>query len=86
LISTKTVAKIPISPETLKTRFETTNIPIISKDFVSFFVSHVVGIRQFYRNKCHARNSTYVTISDEAFTVLTIENNWNRWACMAERQ
>jgi hypothetical protein len=46
----------------------------------------VVGIRQFDRNKSHARYSTYVTVSNEAFAVLTIENNWNRWASMLYKQ
>jgi hypothetical protein len=33
-----------------------------------------VGIRQFDKNKCHNTFQTYVrTISDEAFTVLTLE-------------
>jgi hypothetical protein len=45
LTGSKPVAKIPITPETLKTSFELTDIPVIYKDFVSFFVSGVVGIQ-----------------------------------------
>jgi hypothetical protein len=79
----QTVAEIPVTPKTLKTRFEHEHYFVIYKDFVTFYVSGVVGIRQFNRNKSHTRYRTYVTVSDEAFAVLTIENNWDRWASMA---
>jgi hypothetical protein len=73
---------MPVNPDTLHTRYETENYPIY-KDFCSFFVSGVVGIRNFDRNKCHVHYSQYVSVSDEAFTQLTIENNWDRWISMA---
>ena len=75
------VADMPVNPETLKKRYS--DFPMY-KDFVSFFVSGVVGIRHFDRNKCTTPLRKYVTISDEAFTVLTLENNWERWSDMAE--
>ena len=83
LTDNKQVGNMPVTPDTLKTRFRTDDYPVY-KDFVSFFVSGVVGICRFDRNKCHAKYSTYVSISDEAFAVLTLENNWDRWASMAE--
>ena len=76
------VSDMPVTPETLVERYEETNYPVY-KDFVSFFVSGVVGVRKFDRNKCHVNYKKYVTISDEAFTVLTLENNWKRWCSMA---
>jgi hypothetical protein len=80
----KTVEDMPVNPETLEERYKRKNWPIY-KDFCSFFVSGVVGIRHFDRNKCQKQLSKYVTISDEAFAVLTLENNWSRWSCMAKR-
>ena len=77
------VKDMPVTPDTLGNRYDKSNYPIY-KDFVSFFVSGVVGVRKFDRNKCHIKYSKYVTISDEAFTVLTLENNWVRWCSMAE--
>jgi hypothetical protein len=44
---------MPVTPDTLKDRFKPSNYPVY-KDVVSFFVSDVIGIRQFDRNKCHA--------------------------------
>ena len=77
------VCNMPVTPDTLKERYEENNYPVY-KDFVSFFVSGVVGVRKFDRNKCHVKYNKYVTISDEAFTVLTLENNWERWSSMAD--
>ena len=79
----KDVGDMPVTPNTLVDRYTEANYPVY-KDFVSFFVSGVVGVRKFDRNKCHIRYNKYVTISDEAFTVLTLENNWKRWCSMAE--
>jgi hypothetical protein len=56
------------------------------KDFVSFFVSGVVGIRQFNQNKCNTALRKYNSVSDEAFTLLTLENNWDRWSDMADKE
>jgi hypothetical protein len=77
-----TVEEMPVTPVTLKNRFSEGNYPVY-RDFCTFFVSGVVGIRHFDRNKCLKQYSKYVTVSDEAFTVLTLENNWDRWSSMA---
>jgi hypothetical protein len=66
------VAGMPVTPETLTTRFKPTAGNVIYKDFVSFIVSGVVGIRHFDRHKLHSRYCIYVTVSNEAFAVLTI--------------
>ena len=79
---TEKMEDMPVTPDTLADRYSTGNYPIY-KDFCSFFVSGVVGIRHFDRNKCHIPYRQNATISDEAFTVLTLENNWARWSDMA---
>jgi hypothetical protein len=76
------VENMPVNPESMSSRYGLTNFPVY-KDFCSFFVSGVVGIRHFDRNKCIQPLSKYVTSSDEAFAVLTLENNWSRWSSMA---
>lgn len=73
---------MPVNPKTMVDRYTEANFPVY-KDFCSFFVSGVVGIRHFDRNKCIRPLSKYVTSSDEAFAVLTLENNWSRWSSMA---
>jgi hypothetical protein len=78
------VENMVVNPATLLARYEEENFPVY-KDFLSFFVSGVVGIRHFDRSKCHMHLRKYVSVSDEAFTVLTLENNWTRWSCMANR-
>jgi hypothetical protein len=52
-------------------------------DFVTYYVGAVVGLRHFEKHKCHKLYREYVTISDEAFAILTLENNWDRWMAMA---
>jgi hypothetical protein len=52
-------------------------------DFVEYYVSAVIGLRHFEKHKCTQLYREYVTISDEAFAILTIENNWSRWIDMA---
>ena len=79
------VEEMPVTPETLQSRFTTSEYPVY-KDFVSFFVSGVVGIRHFDRNKTSNTYSKYVTVSDEAFVILSLENNWNRWSAMAKAE
>jgi hypothetical protein len=74
---------MPVNPSTLKSRYEKDHYPVY-KDFLTFFVSGVVGLRHFDRNKCLQYFGNYITVSDEAFTVLTLENNWERWSDMAE--
>ena len=79
------VDEMPVTPETLQSRYIESEYPVY-KDFVSFFVSGVVGIRHFDRNKTTSSYSTYVTVSDEAFTILSLENNWERWSAMAREE
>ncbi len=76
------VAEMPVTPETLQSRFSADEYPVY-KDFVAFFVSGVVGIRHYDKNKTRDKYSAYVTVSDEAFTILSLENNWERWSAMA---
>ena len=78
----RTINDMPVTPDTMKERY--TDHPLY-KDFVCFFVSGVVGIRHFDKHKCHDPISKYITISDEAFAVLTLENNWDRWSSMAAK-
>jgi len=48
--------------------------------FCHFFLPHVVG-KQRWRNgiKTGAAISKLATVSDEAFTLLILENSWDRW-------
>jgi hypothetical protein len=77
------VAELPVTPETLHGRFSKDEYPVYEA-FILFFVSGVVGICHFDRNKPTAVFRTYVTTSDEAFTILILENNWERWSFMAK--
>ena len=79
-----TVLDMPVDPVSLQERFGGEHYYPVYKDFCSFFVSGVVGIRHFDKHKCHKPYSEYTTISDEAFAVLTLENNWSRWSSMAK--
>jgi hypothetical protein len=74
------LTQMDITPETLANRFE--NFPMYL-DFVTFYVSPVIGLRHFNNEKSSKLYSSYATVSDEAFAVLTLENNWNRWMAMA---
>lgn len=68
-----------ITPQTLPQRFDKF---LMYQDFVSFYVSPVIGLRRFEKEKCCKLYSSYATVSDEAFAVLTLENNWDRWMAM----
>lgn len=48
--------------------------------FVESFVSCVVGKTLFRRNKVVRTLSTFTDISDEAFAVLVLKNNYNVWS------
>ena len=74
LTDTNEADEMPVTPVMLQLRFETDEYPVY-KDFVSFFVSGVVGIHHFDRNKTTSKYSTYITVSDEAFAILSLENN-----------
>ena len=52
-------------------------------DFINYFVKPVVGKRKFDNSSFKYLLSRYVTISDEAFALLTFENNYERWLDMA---
>ena len=70
-----------IRPDTINEQFTDFNM---YTDFVVYYISAVIGLRHFQKEKYSTKYSTYVTVSDEAFTVLTLENNWNRWMSMSK--
>jgi hypothetical protein len=72
---------IDIQPDTIENRYGEF---LMYVDFVEYYVSAVIGLRHFEKYKCTKKYRDYVTISDEAFAILTIENNWDRWMDMAE--
>ena len=74
---------MPVTPYSLELRYSDY---LMYRDFVSFFVIGVVGIQQFDRNKCNTALKKFISVSDEAFTVLTLENNWDRWSDMADKE
>ena len=82
LTENQAVEEMPVNVESLKTRYEKENY-VVYKDFITFFVSAVVGIRIFDKKKCVQSYGEFVSISDEAFAILTIENNSSHWAGMA---
>lgn len=54
-------------------------------DFINYFVKPVVGKRKFDDSSVKFLLSRYVTVSDEAFALLTFENNYDRWLDMSIR-
>ena len=54
-------------------------------DFVNYYVGAVIGLRHFEKQKCRKLYREYVSVSDEAFAILTLENNWERWMEMARQ-
>ena len=54
-------------------------------DFINYFVKPVVGLRKFDGNCFKFLLSRYVTVSDEAFALLTFENNYDCWLDMAKK-
>ena len=52
-------------------------------DFVEYYISAVIGLRHCKKHKCTKLYSAYVAVRDEAFAILTLENNWDRWMSMA---
>ena len=75
---------MPVNPETLGVWYSTESFPVYKDLLYLFFVSGVVDIQQFDRNKCILQYRKYVTVSDKAFTMLTLENNWSTWSGMAK--
>ena len=47
--------------------------------FIQNFLSLVIGWHQFNKSKCSKVVSEYSTISDEAYTVLALENSVEMW-------
>jgi hypothetical protein len=74
------LALMDITPDTLPNHF---NNLLMYQYFVSYYLSPVIGLRHFEKEKCSKLCSSYATVSDEAFTVLTLENNWDQWMPMA---
>ena len=52
---------------------------MVMKHFMDNYVSAVVGKQKFKRAASIALLSSFVTVSDEAFALLTIKNNWEVW-------
>ena len=57
----------------------------IYEKFVDFLLSAVIGKRVYKIWKYKALLSTYTTVSDEAFALIVVENNWERWVDMHEQ-
>ena len=47
--------------------------------FADKFLDGVAGRKAYKKNKTWALISDTVTISDEAFALLVLENNWDKW-------
>ena len=47
--------------------------------FVDFFLSMVTGKTEHLQNISLKLLQNYITESDEAFTLLLLENNWDNW-------
>ena len=52
-------------------------------DFIHYFVSAVIGKMDYKKRLCSSLLSTYATVSDEAFAILSLENNYDTWMDMA---
>ena len=55
-------------------------------DFVEYFVSAVIGKTHYKQNSCDKLLSQYAMVSDEAFALLTLENNFDAWVDMGMRK
>ena len=51
-------------------------------DFINFFVSAVIGKMNYKKKSCSFVLSKYATVSDEAFALLSLENNYETWIDM----
>ena len=47
------------------------------------FVQCVVGVNIFLRNCCVKNFTEYISVSDEAMTILIFANNWDVWSEIA---
>ncbi len=76
------LAEMDITPDMLNECFDEFNM---HTNFVVYYVSALVGLQHFKKEKCRKKYSNFVTVSDEAFDVLTLENNsWSCWMAMAK--
>lgn len=53
-------------------------------DFITYFVSCVVGKTKFKQNICSIEVSKFVTVSDESLALLILENMFARWKDMKQ--
>lgn len=51
-------------------------------DFINYFVSAVIGKMNYKKKSCSIVLSKYATVSDEAFALLSLENNYDTWMDM----
>ena len=51
-------------------------------DFIHYFVSAVIGKMDYKKRLCSFLLSSYATVSDEAFAILSLENNYDTWMDM----
>src|SRR5688572_2859087 len=51
-------------------------------DFINYFVSAVIGKMDFKKKCCTMVLSYYATVSDKAFVILCLENNYETWMDM----
>src|SRR5687768_17268078 len=51
-------------------------------DFINYFVSAVIGKMDYKKNSCTMVLSKYATVSDEAFALFCLENNYQTWMDM----
>ena len=54
-------------------------------NFINYFVSSVIGKMDYKKKCCSNLLSTYATVSDEAFALLSFENNFDTWMDMGVR-
>ena len=51
-------------------------------DFINYFVSAVAGKTKYRCDSCTRLLSNFATVSDEAFAILSFENNFETWMDM----
>src|SRR5687768_18508640 len=51
-------------------------------DFINYFVSTVIGKMDYKKKYCTMVLSKYATVSDKAFALLCLENNYKTWMDM----
>ena len=62
------------------------NNPEAFNTFVEVFVSVVIGRVRYSQLKFHKLLQNFCTESDEAFTLLLLENYWEAWIKMAKNE